>query len=277
MRRNLLHLMANHKIREGQCDRGDSPRDHGDGITFSKHASMRDLAVMDRGKSSDGESLDEVLSAALLTQDKELAGILQEMDEISIALKSDASDKEALSNALHRTVLRALKQSLLDRELCSLALTDDLTRLYNRRAFLALAAQQLKVARRTSSGLLLFYADVDNLKIINDSYGHREGDLALVRTAEALEQTFRNSDVIARLGGDEFAVLALEASSRSQEVILNRLRESFRGPVQYDSPYRLSVSVGVARLDPKHRVSLGELMALADRAMYEEKRTHLKS
>jgi diguanylate cyclase (GGDEF)-like protein len=113
--------------------------------------------------------------------------------------------------------------------------------------------------------------------MINDSYGHREGDLALTRTANALEQTFRNSDIVARLGGDEFAVLALEASLRSQEVILRRLRENLRGPNQDDSPDQLSVSVGVARFDPKHRISLGELMTLADRAMYEEKRMHLRS
>jgi len=232
---------------------------------------------MDDGQTSEDESLDEVLSARLLTQDKELAGILREMDEISRALKSEAPDNQALSNALQHAVLRALKQSLPDRELCTLALTDDLTRLYNRRAFLTLAAQQLKVARRTGSSLLLFYADVDNLKVINDSYGHREGDLALVRTADALEQTFRNSDIVARLGGDEFAVLALEASSRSNEVILRRLRESLSGPNQDNSIYQLTVSVGVARFDPKHCVSLGELMALADRAMYQEKRMHPRS
>src|ERR1700686_5828877 len=97
---------------------------------------------------------------------------------------------------------------------------DDLTHLYNRRAFYALAAQQLKVMRRKEQGLLLFFADVDHLKNINDTYGHREGDLALVRAADALERTFRDSDILARLGGDEFAVLALDASSLNQEVIL---------------------------------------------------------
>src|SRR6202140_706653 len=143
---------------------------------------------------------------------------------------------------------------------------DDLTHLYNRRAFYALATQQLRVMRRKSQGLLLFFADVDHLKNINDTYGHREGDLALVRTADALERTFRNSDIVARLGGDEFAVLALEASSLNQEVILRRLREGLSGSNQDDSPYQLSLSVGVARFDPNHRISLEELMAIADRA-----------
>ena len=59
---------------------------------------------------------------------------------------------------------------------------------------------------------LLFFADIDCLKQINDAHGHQEGDLAIIRTAHALQRTFRNSDIVARLGGDEFAVIALEAS-----------------------------------------------------------------
>jgi GGDEF domain-containing protein len=84
-----------------------------------------------------------------------------------------------------------------DRELRYLALTDDLTCLYNRRGFVAAATQQLKLARRSARGLLPFFCDIDNLKTINDSYGHREGDSALVRAAGALQQTFRDSDLLA--------------------------------------------------------------------------------
>src|SRR5712664_1513828 len=106
------------------------------------------------------------------------------------------------------------------RELRYLALTDDLTCLYNRRGFFAAATHQLKLARRNAQGLLLFFCDVDNLKTIKCSGGHREGDLAIIRAADALERTFRGSDILARLGGDEFAVLTTESSSQSQEVIL---------------------------------------------------------
>jgi diguanylate cyclase (GGDEF)-like protein len=234
------------------------------------------LFSVSRRKPCSVDSLDSVLSSALLTQDKELAGILHEVDEISKSLKSATPDNRALSDTLQRTVLCALKQSLLDKELRSLALTDDLTCLYNRRAFLALATQQLKVARRKGQALLLFFADVDNLKEINDSYGHREGDLVLVRTADALERTFRDSDILARLGGDEFGVLALDASSLNQEVILRRLERTLRNSNADESRYQLSLSVGVARFDSKSCISLGELIAQADEAMYEEKRAHQK-
>ena len=139
-------------------------------------------------------------------------------------------------------------------------------------AFLALATQQVRLMRRKEEGLLLFFADVDRLKDINDSFGHREGDLALVRAADALEQTFRDSDIIARLGGEEFAVLALEATCQNQEAILRLLEKSLRKSNADESRYQLSLSVGVARFDPKHFVSVGELIEQADLAMYQEKK-----
>ena len=242
-------------------------------ISTQDQAFEREVLSLDPWRPNFEDSVDEMLASALVAQDKELAHILQEVDKISKTLKSDAPDTQTLSNTLERTVLCAVKQSLLDRELRSLALTDDLTCLYNRRAFLALTSQQLRVTRRKAQGLLLFFADVDNLKEINDAYGHREGDLALVRAANALEQTFRNSDIIARLGGDEFAVLALEASCENREVILHRLERNLQGSNAEESRYELSLSVGMARFDPKHPVPLGELIAMADEAMYEEKRT----
>ena len=232
----------------------------------------RRVLSLDQWRPHFEDSIDEMLSSALLAQDKELASILEEVDHLSKALKSEAPNTQVLSTTLQRTALCALKQYLLDRELRSLALTDDLTCLYNRRAFLALAGQQLKVNRRNAQGFLVFFADVDHLKIINDTYGHREGDLALVRAADALEKTFRDSDVIARLGGDEFAVLALEASHEDRESILRRLERNLKISNAEEDRYKLSLSVGMTRFDPTHPVSLGKLIAQADEAMYAEKK-----
>ena len=244
-------------------------------LPLRKVRERRSLSL-NRWRPSLEDSVDKMLSSRLVAQDKELARILHEVERIFESLNSETHDKKALSDTLRRAVLCAIKQSLLDRELRSLALTDDLTCLYNRRAFLALAGQQLKMTRRKPHGLLLFFADVDNLKYINDSYGHREGDFALLRVADALEKTFRNSDVIARLGGDEFAVLALEASCENPEVILRRLERALRGSNSDESRYQLSLSVGMARFDPKRPISLGKLIATADEAMYQEKRNRPK-
>jgi len=241
-------------------------------IPTPTQASERRILNLDQWKPKLEDSVEEALSSALVAQDKELARILHEVDKLTKSLKSESPDTQTLSDTLHRTALCAIKRSLLERELRSLALTDDLTCLYNRRAFLPLAEQQLRVARRSTQGLLLFFVDVDNLKVINDTHGHQEGDLAIVHTADALEQTFRNSDVIARLGGDEFAVMALEASCENREVILDRLEKNIKASNADESRYELSISVGMSRFDPKNPVSLEKLIASADEAMYEEKK-----
>lgn len=235
------------------------------------------VVVLDRrGPDATGAEL-EKLTESLLAQDKDLARILRELDKIGKTLKSGSVNTRALHNTLQRTVLCAVKQSILDRELRSLALSDDLTALYSRRAFFTLANQQIRLMRRKGQSLLLFFADVDNLKEINDEFGHREGDLALIRVANALQRTFRISDILARLGGDEFAVLALEATHENEAAILSRLETHIRESSVKETRYVLSVSVGMARFDPRRSSSLADLLAKADQAMYQVKRGRSKS
>jgi diguanylate cyclase (GGDEF)-like protein len=148
--------------------------------------------------------------------------------------------------------------------------------LYNRRGFLALGERQLKLGRRSGREILLFFADVDGLKQINDELGHAEGDLALVRAGQVLEKTFRDSDVIARFGGDEFAVLALEVSGHSESTIRARLEQNLKELNARHSRYTLSISLGAVRFDPvspRSPTSIEQLMIRADEAMYEEKRS----
>ena len=208
------------------------------------------------------------LFSALLAPDRGLRNIVSAADEIS---QLDLAGRRAIS--IQPCVRGGVGREVSERELYNLALTDDLTRLYNRRGFFAAAVQQLKLAHRNAQSVLLLFCDLDGLKKINDSFGHREGDLALVRVAHALENVFRDSDVLARIGGDEFAVLALDTSSQNLEVILRRLGKSLKKVSARELRYRLSISVGAARFDPQRPISLVELMVQADRAMYEEKRS----
>ena len=92
------------------------------------------------------------------------------------------------------------QQQVKDR-LRVLALTDDLTKLNNRRGFFLLAEQLLKISSRTRDGIYLMYTDLDDLKTINDTFGHEEGDRALKAYARLLKENYRESDVIARIGG----------------------------------------------------------------------------
>src|SRR2546430_14484396 len=188
-------------------------------------ATNRRVLAMGRRNGPGKEGLEEVLSSALQTADNELGQILQEVDEITKTLKLDAPDLQALRAAAPPAVWCAVRQALLHRELRHWALTNELPCMYNRRGFFAAAVQQLKLASRQAQSLLLLYCDVDGLKKINDSYGHQEGDLALIRAADALERTFRDSDIVARPRGGEFVVLAPGASGQNREVLLRRLEK----------------------------------------------------
>jgi diguanylate cyclase (GGDEF)-like protein/PAS domain S-box-containing protein len=166
----------------------------------------------------------------------------------------------------------------MEEALRALALLDELTGLYNRRGFSVLAEHQLKMAERGERRMLLLFADLDGLKWINDTFGHSEGDRALIETADILEKTFRESDIVARIGGDEFVVLAIETNGSPAEVLISRLRENLKARnAEADCRYKLSLSVGLARYDPTRPCSLDDLLARADRAMYEQKRGSGKS
>jgi diguanylate cyclase (GGDEF)-like protein/PAS domain S-box-containing protein len=155
----------------------------------------------------------------------------------------------------------------------SLSLVDELTGLYNRRGFLAVTEQHLAAIHRTNKIPVMLYADLDGLKEINDSLGHHEGDRALVKAAEVFKETFRDSDIIARIGGDEFVVLAAIAADESPGSLTARLQENFNGSnSQRKCSYNLSASVGLACLRDDAGQSIEDLMALADQAMYEDKR-----
>jgi two-component system cell cycle response regulator len=162
------------------------------------------------------------------------------------------------------------------RELADLSLTDDLTGLRNRRGFISLAEQQLKLARtrRTENQLLLVYADIDGLKLINDKFGHEEGSRAIEKTSDILRKSFRESDIIGRMGGDEFTILAVDADPNGGEIIISRLETTLYAYNQRrEHPYPLSLSVGWVRMDPRGVGTITELIAEADRLMYVQKRS----
>jgi diguanylate cyclase (GGDEF)-like protein len=174
------------------------------------------------------------------------------------------------------TIARLLRlthgQLSLQRALLQMALRDDLTGLHNRRGFIALATRYLRSACDTGQHVVMFFADLDGLKSINDRFGHGEGDRALSRAAACIKETFRKFDVTARLSGDEFVALIIEAPGRSAEAICRRLQSKLADCSGPESRYKLSLSVGVAHFDPRKPVTLEELMRQADAALYRHKR-----
>jgi diguanylate cyclase (GGDEF)-like protein/PAS domain S-box-containing protein len=161
----------------------------------------------------------------------------------------------------------------MEKELEAMALTDQLTGLYNRRGFFTLASRELKRAERSTSGMLLFFADLDGLKDINDRFGHEEGDRALVAAAKILTQTFRTSDIISRIGGDEFAILVVDAREALMEKLLMRLYRLINSHnARKTHKYKLAISIGDAAYDPQKPASLDELISHADQRMYKMKK-----
>jgi len=158
-------------------------------------------------------------------------------------------------------------------------ITDELTGLFNRRGFLTMADKLMEISAREHTDLLLFYLDFDNMKWINDNFGHATGDQALAETTELLRDTFRQADVIGRIGGDEFVVLCADtASLGNKTTMLQRLTENIEKSNNLSNrPYPLSLSFGSALYKHDHPCSFDELLSQADRAMYLNKEEKKKN
>ena len=165
-------------------------------------------------------------------------------------------------------------RKILEHELRAMSLVDELTGLYNRRGFMMLVQQHLKLASRMKKGVFLLFADMDGLKDINDRFGHLEGDRALIEVAEVLKQTFRDSDVVARISGDEFAGVAIDADGIGVGILSNRFQDNLEmdNTKNPDRPFRLSVSLGIAYSNPEEPCTVDELLRKADALMYEKKK-----
>jgi len=177
-------------------------------------------------------------------------------------------DSEVLPRAIHY----ATERHRLLEQVRQLAIADELTGLMNRRGFMMLAEHQRSLADRKGNSLSLVFIDIDRFKLINDQFGHEEGDRALRELTRLLIHTFRRSDLVARLGGDEFIVLMADINSENLRIVLDRVRKNIAAFNQ-DSHFswRLAISLGVVVYDPAHPTTLEALMASADQAMYREK------
>jgi diguanylate cyclase (GGDEF)-like protein len=155
----------------------------------------------------------------------------------------------------------------------SLAIGDELTGLANRRGFEMLGERLVGAARRLDLPLSAVYADLDNMKPINDTYGHESGDTALREVAEILGSTLRASDLVARLGGDEFCALLVGDASAAAPSLLARVEGNLAARnAAAGRPWKLQLSLGVATSAAGGEDALWDIVALADARMFEAKR-----
>jgi two-component system cell cycle response regulator len=236
-----------------------------------------DVLLVDLGSSqSQGRAYLQAARAA--APDSPMVVLAESEDELLAveALRQGVQDflnKEHLDRfALVRALRYSIERHRVQKNLQNLSLIDDLTGLYNRRGFLALAEQHLRMIQRKGAALLI-YLDLDDLKLINDSCGHLEGNRALIVTANVLRACFRQSDILARLGGDEFCVLLTDAGQDSAQQVRKRLQQRADFINSLSSwNFRLSLSVGIADVPVVHQPSLDQLLRIADTHMYAEKK-----
>jgi diguanylate cyclase (GGDEF)-like protein len=170
----------------------------------------------------------------------------------------------------------AAKSWWMETQLRQLAHYDSLTGLVNRSLLMDRLEQAIRSAARCKSTVELIFVDLDRFKPLNDTLGHKAGDLALQETAQRLRGLVRESDTVARLGGDEFVILLSgsqhndQGSSRLNEMINDAFDEPFN---LNGESWQLGASTGVARY-PDMGTTAQELLLIADRSMYVQKRCH---
>jgi diguanylate cyclase (GGDEF)-like protein len=165
----------------------------------------------------------------------------------------------------------------MEEKLKRLAHFDALTGCCSRGYGLNLFEQQIKTANRKKTLVLLLYLDVDGFKCINDVFGHKEGDKILKEVVQLFKSTLREIDIICRIGGDEFLLIFPDSSLNDASLIRERLSKNLEKLNQkLAKPYKIDFSIGLSYYDPANPLSIDELIRIADKKMYEDKKNKKK-
>jgi diguanylate cyclase (GGDEF)-like protein len=166
---------------------------------------------------------------------------------------------------------------MVERELAAieLATQDELTKISNRRGFMMLAQQSLNICARQKLPLSLVFIDLDKFKLINDTFGHAQGDKVLSIFAHQLKKVCRDMDVCGRLGGDEFVLLLAGATKQGAEAVITRLNQSLAAiNLERTRDSEISYSHGILEIQPDRLEAIEALLAGGDTMMYQHKKAN---
>jgi diguanylate cyclase (GGDEF)-like protein len=181
-----------------------------------------------------------------------------------------------------RTILKFVLQDALEesyqRKMYESSTRDGLTGAYNRKYFTEKIVTDLSFARRHGLPFTLLMLDVDLFKRVNDTYGHPTGDRVLVEVTDSISGTIRTEDTLARYGGEEFAVIAQGTGGEGGGILAERIRKKIEAIsfVSVDEPrtgFRVTVSIGVCTAPPRSKAPPEQILARADKNLYEAKET----
>ena len=253
----------------------ETPRD----VSFCAHAILSDQILMIPDAGSDERFQDN----PLVTGEPKIrfyAGCpLKVGNGSNVGTLCLLDTRPRVLDAEERGLLRDLA-SMAEQEIAALQLAsiDDLTQLSNRRGFEALAEHALSMCKRMGTPASLLFFDLDQFKRINDTFGHAEGDRALVAFAQVLRRVLREMDVIGRLGGDEFVAPLLGSNAAAGDAVIERLQQALTAVnVELQGRYEINYSVGRIEYDPARHDTIKRLLADADGAMYARKQTSRRS
>lgn len=154
-----------------------------------------------------------------------------------------------------------------------ISMSDELTGIYNRRGFYAGANQILKAPENEGRRSVLIFGDLDNLKTINDTFGHDDGDYAIVSAANFLKSGLRSGDVVARIGGDEFAAYAICDDAQIMKTLPERIKKiAAAHNEKSDKPYNVTISIGICEIICSPELNIQQFMDKADAALYSDKK-----
>jgi diguanylate cyclase (GGDEF)-like protein len=194
----------------------------------------------------------------------------EELQAANRHLTEQATELRSLNAALEKEIE---ERERLAKELERLATIDELTGLYGRRHFMALAERELARRRRTGVPIIALMLDLDHFKRVNDTHGHAVGDLVLRELGAVMRAGLRELDVAGRMGGEEFAVLLSDTTDAQGLEIAERLRATMeRRQVSQDNGPAVSCTVSIGVALQKYDESLDDLLNRADGALYAAKR-----
>ncbi|MEW6146223.1 MAG: diguanylate cyclase [Thermodesulfobacteriota bacterium] len=161
------------------------------------------------------------------------------------------------------------RRKLAELETKRFSVTDPMTGILNRKAGLESVHRQMKFCERHGCSFTVCYIDIDNLKLVNDSFGHKEGDRVIITFVNLLKRALRESDVMCRLGGDEILLILQETSLEGSKSVVNRIRDAVHARnARSARPYGIEFSYGIAEYTLGSKLTPEELVDIADRNMY---------
>ncbi|NLM98261.1 MAG: diguanylate cyclase [Halanaerobiaceae bacterium] len=168
----------------------------------------------------------------------------------------------------------ALEYSEQQKKLQDMAMRDGLTGLYTHTLLLELLEKECSKARRYKTSLAFLMIDIDHFKKVNDTYGHRAGDMILSLVADTLEINSRRSDVVGRYGGEEFGIVLQDISYDNAWIVCERIRSSVEN-FEYrigDKTVKITISIGMAYKESEAEADFEKMITTADKALYQAKK-----